>query len=188
METNIKYLLEKYYEGTTTLEEERAIRSYFAKHETTDELREEQRLFNSFVVDEKEIPLSLESDIFDAIAKQTETPEKRKHIAIQRIVSWATAAIIVLSVGFGWYYTQIEKRTQLSDTFQNPEEAYQETMRVLAYVGSKMNKAQEELQPIAKMSKVTETLQPIITINNNLHRVDQLKILTNPLSTNKQNE
>ena len=186
MDINIKNLLEKYYEGTTTLEEENAIRTYFATHETTDELKEEQALFNSLSMEEIDIPLLLESDILHAIAEQGKAPLKRKSLVIQRIATWAAAAIIVLSVGFGWYVTQMEKKTQLSDTFQNPEEAYQETMRVLAYVGSKINKVQEELKPITKINQVNRTLEPITTVKNNLHRIDQIKTFTNPLSSKNE--
>lgn len=188
METDIKKLIEKYYDGNTSLEEDKIIKEYFAQNQNSDELKHEKLFFNALASENTAIPLSLESDILEAITKQSKPSANRKRLVFKQIATWIAAAVVVLSVGFGWHMNQMKQRKQLADTFQTPEEAYQETIRVLAYVGSKINKAKTQLRPIGKIDDISQTLKPVTKVNNNLQRINQLKTITNPLSTNKTNK
>ena len=70
--TAIKYLIEQYFEGETSLQEEQQLRTYFQQGEVAEELKEYQPLFQYF-----------------ATAKQEELPsgfeEQPQHMATQKL-------------------------------------------------------------------------------------------------------
>ena len=89
--TDIQELLDRYWEGETTLEEERRLRAFFTAGPVPEQFRQEAALF-----------LALRAE------RSVELPD-RKSVPLQRSTSryrWAVAASIALlfTAGAGWWW------------------------------------------------------------------------------------
>ncbi len=183
MEAKMKQLLEKYYAGETSLEEEKSLRNYFSKPENGTDFGIEYQLFSSLNIENTTMPQNFEAEMMKSIQESDAKTTKIKRITLRTLSAWVAAALLVFSIGFGWYFSQIHSTRMLADTYQSPEVAYQETIRVLVWVGSKMNKARQNLQPIEKIDDALKTLEPVGKVNEKLDIVRRVDRVQNPLMT-----
>lgn len=84
MKSEIDILLDKYFAGETTSDEEKTIRRYFAENELSDEMREIAPIF-TFLEDE-----AAALAVLDEVRVEITTPAKRKSM---RAVLWTIAAV-----------------------------------------------------------------------------------------------
>lgn len=101
-DTNIQQLLEKYYKGETSIEEESALKLYFLE-EKGEELSVDRMVFNSVndSFNEIEIPENLSADLsamIDNLDRQSV-----KHKTVRMIVS-SVAALALLVLGIAIFY------------------------------------------------------------------------------------
>jgi hypothetical protein len=181
----MKQLLEKYYAGETSLEEEELIRNYFSSTNTGSDFEIENQLFGALDLNKSFAPENLEAEIMKSIQESESKVIKTQKISLKAFSTWAAAALLVFSVGFGWYFSQTRNPKMLADTYQDPQIAYQETMRVLALVGSKMDKARQNLQPIEKLDNAVKVLEPVSKVNEKLEIVRRVDRIQNPRNTEK---
>ena len=139
---NIEELLNKFYEGNSTSEEERLLTEYFLNEENTNEHRKEDRkLFQALHSKQIEVPTDvseqLEKTIMQFDAPRKIQPHKR---TLHYWISGA-AAIALLCIGL-YFFTAQESRqtTLLADTFSTPEEAALVVGQTLSFVSAKLNK------------------------------------------------
>ena len=127
--TNIKKLIAKYFEGNTSLAEEKALQTYFTQDEIASELKAYQPLFSYFKEDSKQ------TFKLDALALPT-TPKKSK----VRVMKWfAVAASIVLLVSI--YFQQKQPRYSKAEKMA----AYHEYKKAMYLLGGEINKGVNEL-------------------------------------------
>ena len=153
METQIiKELLDKYWAGESTLEQESQIRAYFEGSEIDSELMQYKPLFN-FYGTEKNI--SLERSIDTMLPKQ-----ETKIFTINRIRAIAATVLVVVASIFGFNYLQTNTGSGTNNTIavevQDPEEAYALTMEALSYLSSNYEKGS------GKLKKLPEALESTI--------------------------
>jgi hypothetical protein len=142
----IKSLLEKYFEGETALEEEKALAAYFNSDRVGEELKKYQPLF-AFFAQEKQIVLPSKKQQPKLIKY-----DFRKILEIKRI-----AAILILVAGSFWWFNKqkigienpiamIHKtdKLDLNDTEETPEQAYLKAKAALMLVSSKMKRGTDE--------------------------------------------
>ena len=138
MENN---LLEKYWNGETSLQEEAQLMSDMSKS------RGPEAAYFAMLSAARQEKSSLSLDDIDAFnLKQT---LHATTAVVRPIYRWmATAATILLFVlsGLGvWKYSQqATQPAQMAETFDDPYKAYQEVREALAFVSSKLNKSQNE--------------------------------------------
>lgn len=155
-ENKIRALLEKYWEGETSLEDEKELRSYFASSQVSDEFAPFIPLFAFF---DEEKHLSMTGEI-----KQPPDEAKGGKVINFR---WAinVAASIAIFIMMFFINKQLSRpaadQYAYQDTYQNPEEALEEVKQALFYVSSKMNKGMtttthtlEKMQPLGDIIKV----------------------------------
>lgn len=95
---NIQQLLQKYFEGETTLLEEKQLRHYFLYEDIAPELVQYKILFTVFEEDKNIIAELEEEELF---------PEtKMRKVAWKSWTSWSAAAVILLLISFSWFYRQ----------------------------------------------------------------------------------
>ena len=94
---NIDGLLNKYFEGETTLEEERMLRTYFNQDNLPEHLKEFAPMFN-YIEDER-VALEVLKEISDASPALTVT-KKRKAILSKSLYISAVAAACIIAVFF----------------------------------------------------------------------------------------
>ncbi len=147
-------LLERYYAGETSAEEEQRLKEYFSGEDVFPEFDAEKEIFSHYESREK-IPVpsvNFEDRIINAI-DDLEKEQKRISLRMKYIAIISGAAAVLLLV-FSYFFF-INEQVQ-EDTFSDPQLAYAETMKILYEVSVKLNKGTEALKPLNKMQCAME--------------------------------
>ena len=151
-EEELNRLIEKYYNGESTEEEERTLREYFSEDNTPEGFDTEKAIFGYYAASGKipEPSHDFESRIMAGVDESVRTKNSqtiRKHLL--PILS-AAAGILIL---IGSYLVFIH-RTESQDTFTDPKIAYAETMKILMDVSAKLNRGVQSLEPVSKIDEM----------------------------------
>ena len=176
----IKTLLEKYYNGESTLEEEQILYEYFIGDDVSSELEADKDIF-LYNLDERNkfqnMP-DISGEIWNNIKKSDVHHISRE----KKMIYWAyrvAASLLVLLASYFFIKNQFDKNQngeyQIADTYENPEEAYEATKQALLYVSEMMNSGTDHLEPIQKINESTQKLKPISTFNDGLKELNQIK-------------
>ena len=128
MELNkIEKLLEKYFEATTSIAEEKELKDYFASSDVAPQLEEYKPLFNYVVQAKQEHFLT------------TVTLKTNKS---KRVIWLSVAASVAVLLGlslftFNYYHQQ---KSDANGTINDPEVAFRETQKALAMISEHVNK------------------------------------------------
>lgn len=176
----IKSLLEKYYNGETSIEEEKILKTYFEGKSVSDELIADRDIFmyNSNEIKVQDSLPDLSEEIWNGIKKDQVADNSRITKRINYRLLRIAAGFIVLFASYFLLKNEIFDHTQTiqyTDTYKSPEEAYQETKKTLLYVSQLLNSGTEHLEPINKMDEGTNKLNPLATFNQGLKELDPIK-------------
>jgi hypothetical protein len=129
MESNkIEILIERYFEGHTSIEEEKELQNYFASDDVAPHLKQYLPLFAYF-------SNAASQELKQKIINLPKRQEKK-----QTKVWLSIAASIVLLIGAGTYINRYrEVSSQELGTYDNPEIAMKETQKALAMLSSHVN-------------------------------------------------
>ncbi len=177
-------LLDKYYRGETSLEEEKALRDYFTSGGGTAPGNEAERaLFGLYGapgedLEEGELEGMIDELELETIRPVRNLPSRRR---LYRIAALAASVAIVLGGYFGYVHTRPNRNdAALAGTFSgNPALAYQETQRVLLYVSGQFNKGTSQLSSLSKLNEPAEQLKSLRTFDKGLSRLKLLNQLDN---------
>jgi len=160
----IEQLLEKFYAGETSLEEEQQLASYFEKSEVAPELEIAAKQFKyyKFSKDDK----ALDDKFLNKVFENLESGREESPKVVSLNYYWATGVAASLIVCFSIYYQFYDmdrgSRTMASsgmiNTYDDPQLAYQETKNALLMISSKLNKGTKELQKISKFSEAQQLI------------------------------
>ena len=152
----VKNLLQHYFNGETTLAEERKLEAYFQSGNVADELKEYTGFFGG-ISELAEVPgeATIEEDVMDYIL-ENEHEEKSKYRHMWRVVTGIAASVILVLGGFLLWEQQ---QKPYEDTFDNPEVAYAYAQQTMKFVAAKYNKGVEELGNFNKLETATEPLE-----------------------------
>ena len=128
----IENLLDKYFEGLTTLAEEKELSAYFASDNVAPHLEQYRDMFGYFAAAREESP-----------SKQL--PLERNHKPV--ITNWLSiAASVVVLLGVGSYALFHNSQPESLGTFESPVLAYQETQKALSLLSGHLNQGVESVQ------------------------------------------
>ena len=139
MEFNkIEDILEKYFQGDTTIAEENQLKEYFSSPDVAQHLEQYKPMFGYF------------SQVKEQKSTQT-IPLKTK----KRKVAWlsiAASAVVLLGIGT-YFYTSEKNATPVTaqselGTYDDPEEALAATQKALALLSNNVNVGIESVQYI----------------------------------------
>lgn len=152
-------LLNLYYDGKTTIEQEQTLTKYFSEEtDIPEELLAERDLIMAMreTVD-VEIPAKLEEELVNHIDKLDRKEQFRNSSWIKRFGIPAIAASIIIAIAIGAFLTYspidpinnnvvannqlIAANTTRYDEVTNIDVAYQETEKALMLLSSKLNKS-----------------------------------------------
>lgn len=158
----IKQLLQRFYNGQTTTDEENMLKEFFAHETVPEELRLDRDLFLTLKQlhgkDEKRInsmKLDLEQEIARWEQKEKATARNRRPLnRIRRYIIYATGIAAILAITYRIPLS--ERRPEPKDTFTNPEDAYQETEKALQLFAKALNKG---TRPFMEFEKATNKIQ-----------------------------
>lgn len=142
MELNkIENILEKYFQGETTIAEENQLKEYFSSSNVAQHLEQYKPMFGYF------------SQVKQQKSTQ-ETPLPKSQNKKQNVawLSIAAAAVVLLSIGTYFYVSEkntapVVAQTELG-TYDDPEEALEATQKALALLSSNVNVGIESVQYI----------------------------------------
>ena len=154
---DIDKLLEKYFQGDTSLEEENELKQYFSEHKIDPDLAHLKPLF-VFFKNEKLVKMPEQQ------AVNLRPIAGGKKTGWRRFYSLAVAAAMLAAFAVGGFLYQknmAEERARIAyeklhkDSFEDPEKAMAEIQKALALVSRKMNKGKKEaakgLQKVEKL-------------------------------------
>ena len=172
----LKYLIDKYYKGLSTEEEELELKEllslddsqeYDAEKEILGYYDSCERIPDPSADFEKRIKMAVEESTSEepVVMKKVELKEEEETITMDtpynpwRKVIWANiAALFLVAVGSYMFFTNYKKEPK--DTFDDPQIAYAETMKILNEVSQKINKG---AKPLTEIKKLNSTAQMGIT-------------------------
>ena len=140
----VEQLLEKYFQGATTIAEEKQLKAYFSSNDVVPHLVKYQSLFGYFETQkgtqfEQKLPLQ---------------PRK------QNTVKWiGIAASFVLLFGLAtFYFYPSEPKHEDLGTYDNPEEAFAATQKALLMVSEQVNIGMESVVYLEEYEKTKKTI------------------------------
>lgn len=143
---NLNHLIEKYFEGETSLAEESQLTKIFSSKEIPPELEVYRELFErNSALKKEELPLDFSSKVLGHIQKE-ERAETKSVVSLKSYLI-RIAALFFLAASAFFLYQQNENSTiyasSMKDTEASPEEAYQEAKDALLLVSKKLFKGQK---------------------------------------------
>ncbi|GAT62991.1 hypothetical protein [Paludibacter jiangxiensis] len=156
---NIKELLQKYFEGDTSLAEENLLQQYFAQTEIAEDLKQYKPLFECFAGLEAE---TLPNSAFDEDFKQKVTPRRKHHGLVYHISVWssAAAACVILAMG-SIYYIERQNNYMIVNgkRVNDPEKALMIAAEKLHLVTGKFNNSVSHVQQIGRVGKQLSVME-----------------------------
>ncbi|MBN3521550.1 hypothetical protein JYB62_16185 [Algoriphagus lutimaris] len=140
MKDRIEYLLGKYWEGDTTLEEEKELKLLLGSQSEFDREKEYFGIIEDYG---KEEP------------KNLYIPKAKVRKLNSRWLSWAASVAIFTASFVGW---------RAYEQKQQEEQAYQEVMQAFALIQTNMAKGQEQLEVMNEIKYLNTTNQLFGTV------------------------
>jgi hypothetical protein len=153
-------LIERYYKGESTEEEEQVLRELFQGDNAPEGYNAEKAFFGYYksAEDIPEPSNAFETRIMAAI--DASDPE-RKSLKLSRFFLPSLGAVATVLILFGSWFFFIHT-SDSEDTFTDPEIAYAETMKILLDVSAKMNRGAIALEPVRKIDQMaTQSIKTI---------------------------
>lgn len=184
----IRKLLDRFYLGETTLEEEKILQDYFSSVSIPEELLPDRDLFLSLEGSGNVIavPENLNQKILNVIDQQEKKVVRTRRISVFSLSGLAAGLLVVIALYVGYFKADNHPRfaQQMTDTYEDPQDAYEEARKTLAYVSAKLNTGTDELEHVVHVSKATsDPLKSLSKINKGskelsllgqLQRVDRI--------------
>jgi hypothetical protein len=188
-EEELKRLIEKYYNGTSTDVEEKALRAWFTENRAPRGYEAEKEIF-SFYDDAAEVP-GPSADFETRIIKALDSAdEKGRSVRFRKLLVPLISAAAGLLIMAGSYFFFVH-RAEPADTFSNPEIAYAETVKILMDVSEQMNRGTRSLKQVGKINEVkVKSLKSInksaVLVEKNLRSLGYLRNAEDIKSTSEE--
>lgn len=154
---DIIQILQHYFNGESTLEDEKKLEAYFSSGEVADELKEYTKFFGGISeLAERAEDSTIEDDVMDYIL-ENEHQEKTKYRSMWKVVTGIAASIIIVLGGFLFY--QQQNQQPFEDTFDDPEVAYAYALQTMKFVSGKYSKGLAELSNFEKLQVATKPIK-----------------------------
>jgi len=179
----VKYLLQRYFNGESATEDERRLEAYFQSGEVAEEVAEYAEFFGGIselanVVDDS----SIEEDVMDYIL-ENEHQEKTRFRKLWINVTGIAASIIIVLGGFLIFQ---EQRKPYNDTFDDPVEAYAYAEQTLQFVSGKYSKGLAQLSKFEMLRKANEPVKrstaPLVEFYEGVDRLKESRSEQSQLS------
>jgi len=167
----LRVLLEKYFDGLTTLEEEKEIFTWFSREDIDPSLESYRLQF--LLMQEAREPVHADpeterkwSDMILSLEEKPALPRMQ-----HRFIRYATAASIALLIGITGFLAIHREWRRDKDTYTDPRVAYAEVQKTLLYVSQKMNQG---IKPLNAVNKMNSAVKPLESLHKMDHSLDYL--------------
>lgn len=138
MESQIKVLLEKYWAGETTVEEEQKIKAWYRENPS----------------------LTPDGTYFRALSGKQQVASGKRFAhpgKVRRKTQWSAAAAIIIGIMAAVLIFQDAKK-QREYVVEDPQEAYEITKKALLMVSSGLNEGRTYSEELTKINKAEEII------------------------------
>jgi hypothetical protein len=169
----IEKLLEKYFEGETSLSEEEQLRDFFASGNVPERWKDLKKYFSFFGM---ELSQTLNDQAFDEkIMSEIKEDKQSPLLDLRRPwIYWlsgvAAAALILIAVFVK--FDPFSKR--IGDTYDDPQVAYAEAKKILLYVSAQFNKGTNKLESVKAYETGLKELKPVAAFSKAAEEVKRL--------------
>ncbi|TAL67894.1 MAG: hypothetical protein EPN82_12475 [Bacteroidetes bacterium] len=168
-ESKIDELLDKYFEGETSLGEEKLLKEFYSRPVIPEQYEKYAGHFRFLSLESDEIS---DIDFYEISFDEINKPKIYKTELINKIgytITAVAAVAAILIMAYIQYSSIPNKNLRLDylkyDTYKNPEIAYKETKKTLLYVSEEMNKGMEQLEKLSEFDKSMNELEKISDFN-----------------------
>lgn len=181
----IEKILEKYFQGETSLTEEHMLREFFLGDEVPAHMAELQDQFMLFVEEGTEtLPDDFEDALFEEISKHEKTTRASKRSMFMYIGGVAATILILITLFIKFDpFIGYQESTENNDA----DMAFAEASRILYYVSDKFNQGTGTLGKVALFDEEVNKLKTVNKFDDGMSkaspisRFDQItKLITNP--------
>ncbi|HEU4497260.1 MAG TPA: hypothetical protein VFR70_09435 [Flavobacterium sp.] len=138
----IENLIEKYFEGETSIAEENELKVYFSSSDVAQHLEHYKAMFGYFSSAKEQ-----------KSERQLPPPSKRLKAA------WlSVAASIVILLGMFAFYNRMSSQNQDLGTYNDPEKAFEETQKALNLLSQKVNVGVGSMQYVQEYQQSKELI------------------------------
>ncbi len=166
---HIKQLLQRFYEGESTLAEEQELLDYFSQEPVPDEFLPEKELFEALQLASGkpvDVPGSLNERILSAIDEVDDKEARVRRVSWLSLSGLAAGLLVLLGIYFMFLREEPSSNLIAEDTYENPMVAYREAKKALSFVSYKFSQGTGELQPLKEVNETMQTIQPITKISS----------------------
>lgn len=143
----LSVLLSHFYEAQTSEQEEERLKQMIADSSASDEelTAEEKEFFSQMFP-----PEGFEQRMAEHIDSLTKERKRKARIVDMRRGKWIAgiAASVAIVISVGLYLNRQDSESIYTDTYNSPEEAYQETKYALSMFSNTLNKGYAKLEEI----------------------------------------
>ena len=154
----IDALLERYWNGETSLEEEEQLRDYFRRDGIPEQYRETASLFRYFDGQKKK---SLGDASFDAtVLAKTAAPKRGKLVSLVYNAMRIAAGVAVLMMAVWFIRREVRETTppEIVDTYDDPKLALEETKKAFLMISKSFGRAEQETKKINILNEAREEI------------------------------
>lgn len=155
---NIKALIDKFWEGTSSLEEEQILNDYFRYNEYPEEFEGVAAYFNTMAEDE-----TLGEDFDETILSHVEDSKGGSVISLHSSARWLAAAAVAVLLGTSvWFAMQDPEEVEVAEvTLEDPEvkAAFEQAKSALMMVGNRLNEGKVQAVKLNKYNEATEAMK-----------------------------
>ncbi len=169
-EEKIKQLLEAFYNGDTSSEEEALLLKFFNSEDIDEEWYTDRDLFNVLHDPSNiQLPEGISERLENAIDKHIAETNPQKSSSKTRtlfIRITSAAAVILLCIGLFFTTDKHTKSNMIADTYTDPEEAAMVAEQTLMLVSAKLNQGFYPLEKVKEsVDKTNELLNENFKLN-----------------------
>mgnify|MGYP000846567644 FL=1 len=154
---DIKRLLDRYYDGMTTEEEENTLRTYFNSKDIDANLKEESFFFTALQSSECPTPAGMEERLSRQISQwnilEVTTRHTIRHINLRWVVGIAASLLLLFATGAIVYQNENKSPQTEQDTYTNAKDAYAETSKALMKFSKTLNKGIDATENITNKTR-----------------------------------
>ena len=189
----IRKLIDSFFNGESTEEEEMLLRAFFSGNDCPEGF-EAEREYIRYCLENTEIKspsAGFSKKILDVTVSTGNKVDISKRTGMLIYFSSAVAASVIIFLSV---YLLAGNNRSYPDTYNDPEIAYTETMKILHEVAVKLNKGKKTIAPLGKLNSVSRQSigmvnESALLINDSFSRleaIDPLSSLNNNRKLNRK--
>ncbi len=188
METEqLRALLERFYEGKTSREEEETLRRTLLETKVQEEFAADREFFLAMREDAATGPSpAFTRKLEELVDEHYAAGSTAKVIPLRRRLLRAVPVAASLLLVLATYFFFLSRKPK--DTFQDPQLAYQETKRILLYVSQKFNQGTHTLSYLDDLSLPAREMRKVGEAARIVDHIPYLRLPGESPVTSRKNE